>query len=83
MSAVDLVYSLHNIIQIMSDNDIKIIICEDKKLKRPRENPVIIGSNDKIKSETRWERDPLEESLKDGIKYYIQKSISEKFVVYH
>ncbi|HMQ67467.1 MAG TPA: GDP-mannose 4,6-dehydratase [Ignavibacteria bacterium] len=77
--------SLHNIIQIMSEIlDIKIIICEDKKLKRPRENPVIIGSNEKIKSETGWENMiPLERSLKDILNYYIQKSISEKFVVYH
>lgn len=77
--------SLHNIIQIMSEIiDVKFIVCEDKKLKRPKENPVIIGSNEKIKKETGWKNKiALEDSLKNMLNYYIQKSISEKFVVYH
>lgn len=77
--------SLHNIIQIMSEIiDVKFIICEDKKLKRPKENPVVIGSNEKLKRETGWNNKiTLEDSLKNMLNYYIQKSISEKFVVYH
>ena len=77
--------SLHNILQIMSEIlDIKFIVCEDKKLKRPKDNPVIIGSNEKVKKETGWKNSiKLEDSLKDMLNYYIQKSISEKFVVYH
>lgn len=77
--------SLHNIIQIMSEIlDIEFIVCEDKKLKRPKDNPVIIGSNEKLKRETGWENSILlEDSLKEMLNYYIQKSISEKFVVYH
>jgi len=64
--------------------DIKFIVCEDKKLKRPKDNPVIIGSNEKVKKETGWKNSiKLEDSLKDMLNYYIQKSISEKFVVYH
>lgn len=65
--------SLLNIIQMMCEIlEIEISIKEDKKLKRPKDNPVIIGSNDKIKNELNWKNEiTLEESLRDVIKYYM------------
>jgi GDP-4-dehydro-6-deoxy-D-mannose reductase len=65
--------SLQNVIQIMSEIlEVDILIKEDKKLNRPKDNPVIIGSNEKIKKEINWKTEiPLEESLRDLIKYYI------------
>lgn len=65
--------SLHNIIQIMCEIlEVDILIKEDKKLNRPKDNPVIIGSNEKIKKEINWCNEiPLEESLRDVIRYYM------------
>lgn len=65
--------SLQNIIQMMCEIlEIHINIKEDKKLKRPKDNPVIIGSNEKIKKAINWNAEiPLEESLKDILKYYM------------
>ncbi len=65
--------SLLNIIQMMCEIlNIEINIKEDKKLKRPKDNPVIIGSNEKIKREINWSNKiTIEESLKDVLKYYM------------
>lgn len=65
--------SLHNIIQIMCEIlEVDILIKEDKKLNRPKDNPVIIGSNEKIQKEINWHTEiPLEESLRDVIRYYM------------
>jgi GDP-4-dehydro-6-deoxy-D-mannose reductase len=65
--------SLHNIIQMMCEIlEMNISIKEDKKLRRPKDNPVIIGSNEKIKNEIDWHNEiPLEESLRSVIGYYM------------
>jgi GDP-4-dehydro-6-deoxy-D-mannose reductase len=65
--------SLQNIIQIMCEIlDIKINIKIDIKLIRPRDNPVIIGCNDKLRNETNWKSEiALEESLRDMLEYYM------------
>ncbi len=67
--------SLHNIIQMMCEIlDLEIVIKESKKLIRPKDNPVIIGSNQKIKSEINWTNEiPIESSIKVLIEHY-QKS---------
>lgn len=64
--------SLQNIIQIMCEIlGMSISIKEDKKLRRPKDNPVIIGSNQKLKVETDWSNEySLEDSLKGVLKYY-------------
>ena len=68
--------SLQNIIQIMCEIlEVDISIKEDKKLNRPKDNPVIIGSNEKIKREINWCNEiPLEESLRDVLRYYMYQS---------
>lgn len=65
--------SLQNIIQMMCEIlDIEINIKVDKKLMRPKDNPVIVGSNEKIKREINWCNEiPLEESLRDVLKFYM------------
>ncbi len=67
--------SLQNIIQMMCEIlDIEIIIKKDKKLMRPKDNPVIIGSNEKIRKEINWHSEiPLEESLRKVIGYYMMQ----------
>ncbi|MDZ4712054.1 MAG: GDP-mannose 4,6-dehydratase [bacterium] len=69
--------SLHNIIQMMCEIlEVNIMIKEDKKLRRPKDNPVIIGSNEKIKRELNWCNEiPLEDSLRSVIKYYMDDKI--------
>ena len=64
--------SLQNIIQMMCELlDLEIVIKESKKLIRPKDNPVIIGSNQKIKSEINWTNEiPIEESIKVLIEHY-------------
>jgi GDP-4-dehydro-6-deoxy-D-mannose reductase len=64
--------SLHNIIQMLSEiMEIKFSIREDKKLRRPADIPVIVGSNDKIKLQKNWSNEILlEESLRDILSYY-------------
>lgn len=65
--------SLQNIIQMMCEIlEIDINIKTDKKLMRPKDNPVIIGSNEKIRKEIKWSNEiPLEESLRDVLNYYM------------
>lgn len=65
--------SLHNIIQMMCEIlEMNISVREDMKLRRPKDNPVIIGSNEKIKNEIAWCTEiPLEESLRRVIGYYM------------
>lgn len=65
--------SLQNVIQIMCEIlDLQILIKEDIKLKRPKDNPVIVGSNEKIKNELKWTNEyQLEKSLNDVLQYYI------------
>lgn len=65
--------SLMNIIQMMCEIlELKIIIKEDKKLWRPKDNPVIIGCNEKIIREINWNCEiTLEESLRDILEYYM------------
>lgn len=68
--------SLYNIIQMMCEMlEMNILIKEDKKLRRPKDNPVIIGSNEKIRKEINWCNEiPLEDSLKNVLKYYMQSN---------
>ncbi|MBS1517255.1 MAG: GDP-mannose 4,6-dehydratase [Bacteroidetes bacterium] len=78
--------SLKNIINIMSELlNMRITIKEDRSLKRPKDNPVIIGSNKKLKTEIHWENEiPIEKSLQDVLNYYIGKvehSKSSNFIV--
>ncbi|MEO8664945.1 MAG: GDP-mannose 4,6-dehydratase [Ignavibacteria bacterium] len=72
--------SLQNIIQMMCEIlEIQINIKEDKKLRRPKDNPVIIGSNEKIKNEIKWDTEiTLEESLRDILKYYMTYDSEKK-----
>lgn len=64
--------SLQNVIQIMCEIiDLQISIKENIKLRRPKDNPVIVGSNKKIKSEVNWQNEfELEKSLSDVLQYY-------------
>ncbi|MEP7146712.1 MAG: GDP-mannose 4,6-dehydratase [bacterium] len=77
--------SIHNIIQMMCEIlEIQIYIKEDKKLIRPKDNPVIIGSNEKIKNEIKWcTQISLEESLRDILEHYTlyQESSNGKTIV--
>ncbi len=59
--------SLHNIIQMLCEiSEIRFSIKEDKKLRRPADIPVIVGSNEKLKKQTNWTNEiMLEESLRD------------------
>ncbi|HAY33194.1 MAG TPA: GDP-mannose 4,6-dehydratase [Ignavibacteria bacterium] len=68
--------SLQNIIEIMSNKlKLDITIKEDKSLRRPKDNPVIIGSNRKIKSDIHWNNEiSLEESLTDVLNYNLIKN---------
>lgn len=67
--------SLYNIIQMMCDLlGKKILIKENMKLIRPKDNPVIIGSNEKIRSEIGWINEiPLEVSLREMLNFYTLK----------
>ncbi len=59
--------------------EIQINIKEDKKLMRPKDNPVIIGSNEKIQTEIKWSAEiPLEKSLRDILNYYIEDDDNSK-----
>ncbi|MBV6478544.1 MAG: GDP-6-deoxy-D-mannose reductase [Ignavibacteria bacterium] len=65
--------SLQNAIQMMCEIlDVQIMIKEDMKLIRPKDNPVIVGSNEKMKTELNWINEyTLEKSLSDVLNYYI------------
>lgn len=65
--------SLQNAIQMMCEIlDVQILIKEDMKLIRPKDNPVIVGSNEKLKNELHWINEyTLERSLNDVLNYYI------------
>ncbi len=77
--------SLYNIIQMMCEMlELQVSIREDKMLTRPKDNPVIIGSNEKIKKEINWNTEiSLEESLRDILKYYttLDKNTKRKSVL--
>ena len=64
--------SLNGIIEIMSRIlDLNIHFRVNEKLVRPRDNKIIIGSNEKIKREVGWDiRITLEQSLRDIIDYW-------------
>lgn len=64
--------SLYNIIQIMCEIlEIEITVKENKKLFRPKDNPVMIGSNEKIKTEINWTSEiPIESSIRDILEHY-------------
>ena len=64
--------SLQDIISIMANIlDINIKIKVNKKLVRPSDNKIIIGTNEKIKREVGWQNViPLEISLRDIIDYW-------------
>jgi GDP-4-dehydro-6-deoxy-D-mannose reductase len=64
--------SLEQIVQnMMKILDLKVTTQTNANLIRPSDNPVIVGSNKKIKSETGWEMQySLEQSLKDIIQYW-------------
>ena len=54
--------------------EVNISIIQDLKLKRPKDNPVIIGCNEKIKKEINWTNEfSLERSLKDVVQYYMHQ----------
>ncbi len=76
--------SLHNIIQMLCEiMDIRFSIREDKKLRRPADIPVIVGCNDKLKKQTSWTNEiMLEDSLRDILKYYLNRDIKVKKPVY-
>jgi len=67
--------SLEEIIKKMASLlGIKVRIHMHKKLIRPSDNSVIIGSNEKLKRETNWQiRYSMEESLQDVMAYWMQK----------
>lgn len=67
--------SLRNIIQMICEIlEVNISIKQDLKLKRPKDNPVIIGCNEKIKKEINWTNEfSLERSLKDVVQYYMHQ----------
>lgn len=67
--------SLRNIIQMICEIlEVNISIKQDLKLKRPKDNPVIIGCNEKIKNEINWTNEfSLERSLKDVVQYYMHQ----------
>ena len=53
---------------------VKVRVRMGKKLMRPTDNSVIIGSNEKLKRETDWQiRYSMEESLQDVMAYWMQK----------
>lgn len=64
--------SLHNIIQMMCEIlGLEITVKENRKLLRPKDNPVIIGDNNKIKTEINWTNEvPIEFSISDLLEYY-------------
>ncbi len=64
--------SLSNIIRILCDFlEIKIIVKENKQLLRPKDNPVMIGSNEKMSRDVGWRPEiSIEASLKDLLEYY-------------
>jgi GDP-4-dehydro-6-deoxy-D-mannose reductase len=64
--------SIKDIIDIMAKQlNIEVDIKIDKRLIRPADNKIIIGSNEKIKRELGWKNNiPLEQSLKDIISYW-------------
>lgn len=66
--------SLKEIINRMSNFlDIKIKIIKDEKLIRPNDNRIIIGCNNKIKKDVKWQPQYLiDESLKDIINFWNQ-----------
>ena len=74
--------SLHNIIQIMCEIlGLEITVKENRKLLRPKDNPVIIGDNNKIKTEINWTNEvPIEFSISDLLEYYqrLKKTSADK-----
>ena len=74
--------SLHNIIQIMCEIlGLEITVKENRKLLRPKDNPVIIGNNNKIKTEINWTNEvPIEFSISDLLEYYqrLKKTSADK-----
>lgn len=64
--------SIEVIVKMVSEiYSVDVDIVEDKSKSRPVDNPIIVGSNDKIKSELGWcQKIPFEQSLKDvcGVK---------------
>ncbi len=51
--------------------NINIIVRQNENLIRPNDNRIIIGSNEKIKQDTGWQKEmSLEKSLKDIISYW-------------
>jgi len=65
-------HALNEIINMMADMvGIKVTIEADQSLIRPRENRIVIGSNEKLKRATGWRASySIEQSLKDIIKYW-------------
>jgi GDP-4-dehydro-6-deoxy-D-mannose reductase len=66
--------SLANIIKMMCESlKIEITIKENRQLLRPKDNPVIIGSNAKIRSEIGWSAEySIEESIKEVLEYFAE-----------
>jgi len=69
-------WSLKEIINIICNIlGINVHIKEDANLIRPKDNRMIIGSNQKIKSKLGWEpKYTIEDSLKDMIRYWEQQT---------
>jgi len=67
--------TLREAIKIMCEIlDIDVEIRVDKKLIRPADNNIIIGSNEKIKNELKWKPEhTIRESLTDVINYWMKE----------
>ena len=64
--------SLNQIILMMTKIiDIKVSIIVDEKIVRPNDNKIIIGCNEKLKTDTKWENKiSIEQSLTDILNFY-------------
>ena len=68
-------YSIHDIIKSISElTHISVIVEQNQNLLRPIDNPVLIGSYEKIKNDTNWKPEcPIEQSLEKIYQYWFNK----------
>ncbi len=73
--------SLHNMIRIMCDHlQISVTVKENRQLLRPKDNAVIIGSNEKIRRDTGWTAEvPFEESVKRLLDHFGSRYSGKQF----
>jgi GDP-4-dehydro-6-deoxy-D-mannose reductase len=69
---------LREIINLLCEvGGVKPIVETDPALVRPDDNPLIVGSYDKIKAEVQWVPEiPLSESIRDIFNYWKKKAVS-------